>query len=261
MKTFSSPLRVLAKTAGILSLVTSAAAAQATPGAIAGKTTGMERREGYLTMYLDARSGKLLLELPRDSTRALLLISQATGLGSNPVGIDRGASDASHVVRFDRDGDHVLAVFENWGYRSSASRNAAHQRSVAEAFPPSTVASLPLVAEEQARLLVDVTEFVVRDWTDVVSAVSQARQGTYALARDRSGVNRALTKGFPDNTEIDVSLTFALASGRPGPLIAQIVPDARSFTLREHLTLHRLPDDDYRPRAWDPRIGFFGIEF
>ena len=56
------------------------------PAAIATKTTGFEKRDGFLPIYLDARSGKLLLELPRDSTRALLLISQATGLGSNPIG-------------------------------------------------------------------------------------------------------------------------------------------------------------------------------
>jgi hypothetical protein len=238
-----------------------AGVAQATSGPIATKTTGLERRDGFLPMYLDARSGKLLLELPRDSTRALLLISQATGLGSNPIGIDRGASDASHIIRFDRDGERVLAVLENWRYRSSAIDNAAHQRSVTEAFPASTIAALPLVAEEQGRLLVDATEFAVRDWTDVVGTIARAQQGTYAVSRDRSSVNRAYTKGFPDNTEIDVALTYALASGRPGFIMSGVLPDARAFTLRQHLTLNRLPDASYRPREWDPRIGYFGVTF
>jgi hypothetical protein len=235
-------------------------AAQAPTGPIAAKTTGFERRDGFLPAFVDPKSGKLFLELPRDSTRALLLISQATGLGSNPIGVDRGASDENHVIRFDRDGDRVLAVLENWRYRSSARDNPAHQRSVAEAFPPSTVASLPLVAEEQGRLLVDATDLVVRDWTDVAGTVARSQQGTYAVARDRSGINRALTRGFPDNTEIDVNLTFA-ASGRPGGIVSQIVPDGRSFTLREHLTLLRLPDEAFRPREQDPRVGFFGITF
>ena len=245
--------------------VTSSQATPATPtpaSSIAAKTTGFERRDGFLPVYVDAKSGKLFLELPRDSTRALLLISQATGFGSNPVGIDRGASDADHVVRFDRDGDRVLTVLENWRYRSSAIGNAAHQRSVAEAFPPSIVAALPVMAEEQGKLLVDATDLVVRDWTDVSGTMARSQQGNYALARDRSGVNRALTTAFPDNTEIDVVLTYALAQGsRPGAIVSQTVPDARAFTLRQHLTLHRLPDDAYRPREWDPRVGFFGITF
>ncbi len=238
--------------------------AQAVPvpaTSIALKTTGFDRRDGFIPAYLDARSGRLLLELPRDSTRALLLVSQATGLGSNPIGIDRGASADDQVVRFDREGDRVLVVFENWKYRTSATANADHRRSVVEAFPSSTIAAMPILADEQGRLLVDATDFVLRDWTDVTGTVARAQQGTYAIARDRSGINRALTKGFADNTEIDLTLTYALSSGRPGPIIGQIVPDGRAFTLRQHLTLHRLPDDTYRPRVLDPRVGFFGITF
>lgn len=237
------------------------AQAQGTPGAIASKTTGFEKRDGFFPLYLDAKGGKLLIELPRDSVRALLMVAQATGLGSNPIGIDRGASEGSDVVRFQREGDRVLVVFENWRYRSSAAGNADHQRSIAEAFPPSTVAALPLVAEEQGRLLVDATDFLVRDWTDVSGTLSRAQQGSYAVARDRSGINRPLTRSFPDNTEIDVNLTFALAGGRPGGIVSQVVPDGRAFTLRQHVTLHRLPDASYLPREWDPRVGFFGITF
>src|SRR5829696_8689705 len=122
---------------------------------IASKTTGFDRRDGFIPAYLDGKSGKLLLELPRDSVRALLLISQATGLGSNPIGIDRGASADDQVVRFEREGERVLVVLENWRYRTSAANNADHQRSVTEAFPSSTIAAMPILAEEQGRLLVD----------------------------------------------------------------------------------------------------------
>ncbi|MEK7403436.1 MAG: zinc-dependent metalloprotease [Gemmatimonadota bacterium] len=252
--------RALTLLSAILLLANAAADAQGTPGSIAGKTTGFERRDGFIPVYVDAKSGKLLLELPRDSSRALLMVSQATGFGSNPIGIDRGASAGSDVVRFDREGERVMVVLENWRYRSSAAANKDHQRTIAEGFPASTIASLPLLAEEQGRLLVDATDFAVRDWTDVAGTMARARQGTYAVARDRSGINRALTRAFPDNTEIDVNLTFA-TNGPPGNVVSQTAPDGRAFTLRAHVTLYRLPDETYVPRAWDPRIGFFGITF
>jgi len=79
-----------------MSLHTAIVAAQTTPApvssSIAARTGGMERRDGFLPIYLDSRQGRILLEVPRDSMRTLLMISQATGLGSNPIGIDRGAS-------------------------------------------------------------------------------------------------------------------------------------------------------------------------
>jgi hypothetical protein len=244
-----------------LALIALPAPAQQPAATIASRTAGYEKRDGFIPMFVDAKSGKLLLELPGDSTRALLLIAQGTGFGSNPIGIDRGASADEHVVRFDREGDRVLVVFENWRYRTSALSNADHRRSVAEAFPPSIVASLPIQADEQGRMLVDATDFAVRDWTDVIGTMARSQQGTYSLARDRSGINRALTRAFADNSEIDVLLTYALASGRPGGIVSQTVPDPRAFTLRTHLTLHRLPDGAYQPRELDPRVGYFGIQF
>jgi hypothetical protein len=225
---------------------------------IAAATGRMERRDGFLPLYLDIESGKLLAELPRDGARMLVCTELATGLGSNPVGLDRGANGGCDVARFERNGTRVLVVYENWRYRSSGT--SANARTVLEAFPPSTVAALPLVAAEGGRLLVDVTDYVVKDWMDVSGTLQSAQQGNYTLARDRSSVYRPYTRGFPSNTEVDVALTFA-ASGRAGPIVSQIAPEGTAFTLREHMSFLPLPDDAYRPRAADPRVGFFGITF
>ena len=227
---------------------------------IAAATAGMDRRDGFIPLYIDDNRGKLYLEIPRDSTRVLMFVTLATGLGSNPIGLDRGADGPSYVARFDRSGDRVLVVFENWSYRSSARGNPDQTRAVLEAFPASTAASLPIIAREGERMVVDVTDFVMRDWNDVVGKLESGKQGTYAVARDRSTVYRPYTKAFPENTEIDVALTFATL-GKAGPIIAAIVPDGKSFTLRQHISLLPLPDSGYRPRALDPRVGYFGIVF
>jgi hypothetical protein len=242
------------------SIFAQASAASAAPApSIAARTAGFERRDGFVPLYLDNKQGRLYAELPRDTTRALFWASLASGFGSNPVGLDRGASGQDQVVRFDRDGDRVLMVFENTGFRSSLA-NAAHQRSVMESFPQSTVASLPVLAEEGGRTLVDITEVAYRDWNDVVGTLAQTKQGTYSVSRERSSIDRAHTRGYQNNSEIDVALTF-VTSAAPGPIARRIAPDGRAFTLRQHLTFLRLPSADYRPRELDPRVGFFGITF
>ena len=228
---------------------------------IGARTGGFDRRDGFIPVYTDARQGRLLLEIPRDSTRVLFFVSQATGLGSNPVGIDRGASGFEQVARFDRAGDRVVVVFENWAYRSSDAANADHQRTIAEAFPSSPVASLPLLAAESGRLLVDATDLAYRDWNDVAGTLTRSNQGTYGVARDRSSIVHARTAAYPDNTEIAVALGFTLNGGRPGGIMNQVLPDARALTLRQHISLVRLPDGGYRPRERDPRVGYFGISF
>jgi hypothetical protein len=231
------------------------------PGrSIAARTSGMERRDGFIPLYLDAQQGRLFLEIPRDSLRALYFLTEATGLGSNPIGLDRGGDGREQLVRFDRSGPNVLVVFENLGYRTSAHDNPDHARTVREAFPPSTVAALPLVALEEGRMLVDATDFFLRDWLDVAGTLARSEQGSYAVARDRSSINANYTKAFPKNSEIDAWITYA-ATGRPGNIVSSVVPDGRSFTLRQHVSLVALPDDDYHPRVLDPRVGFGGITF
>jgi len=263
--------RVLALAATVLLVcrVTTTAAAQGTQTAqtpspvatsISARITGYDKLEGFIPLFLDAHQGKILMELPRDTTHALFVVTQATGLGSNPIGIDRGSDGSAHVVRFDRDGERVLVVFENWAYRSSAAANGAHQQTVREAFPPSTVASLPIVAAENGRLLVDAADLVMRDWNRVAETLASSRQGTYGIARDRSSIYRPYTRAFPQNTEIDVALTFT-TNGTPGPIVERVVPDGHALTLRQHLSLLPLPNDEYRPRVLDPRVGFFGIAF
>ncbi len=231
----------------------------ATPAtSIAARTAGTTSREGYIPLHLNESTGAISLELPKGGMRGLMYVTLATGLGSNPIGLDRGASGASYVVRFERAGNTVQVIFENWNYRSSG--DSLHLRTVLEAFPPTTSAALPILAEEGDRLLVDATEFVLRDWNDVTGTLQRSGEGNYSVAKDRSRVYAPLTRAFPANSEIDVSLTFA-TTGAPGRTIESIVPDGRAFTLRQHLSFLPLPDAGYQPRAYDPRVGFFTMDF
>ena len=250
-------MRRISISAAALAIAVSTAAAQQTP-TIAARTAGLERRDGFIPFYFNDRTGAFWLELPHDSTRALMLATLATGLGSNPIGLDRGSGGDEKITRFERSADKVLVIFENTQYRSSG--NADHLRTVLEAFPPSTIAALPIVAEEGGRILVDATDFVMRDWNEISASLARSQQGSYSIARDRSHIYKPYTKAFPENTEIDVSLTWA-ANGNPGGIVSRIAPDGKAITLRQHITLMRLPDDSFKPRVADPRVGFFGVTF
>jgi hypothetical protein len=224
---------------------------------IAERAAGFEKRDGFIPVYTSDRTGQVLLEIPRDSTRVLFLAVLATGLGSNPIGLDRGSGGTEQVTRFTRYGDRMLVTFENTTFRSSG--GADHLRTVHESFPNSTVFALPILADEGGRLLVDATDFVLRDWNDIAATLQRTQQGQYSVARDRSHAYKPYTRAFADNTEIDIQLTF-VPQAAPGPIVARVAPDARALDFRQHLSLIRLPED-FRPREADPRVGYFGITF
>jgi hypothetical protein len=224
------------------------------------KAERLSRADGFVPFYLEPRTNQLWLELPKAGTRMLFCASLTTGFGSNPLGLDRGATGTCWVARTEPASGRQLVVFENWSFRSSDRTSVEHPRSVEESFAPSTVAALPIMAADPERVLVDATDLVVRDWSQVGDTLAGAGEGTVELIKDRSTVFGPATRAFPHNTELEASLTFAV-KGRPGPIVRRLAPDGRSFTLRQRISLAELPDSGYRPRELDPRMSFFGIEF
>src|SRR5262245_9695080 len=259
------PWRRAVVVCAVLSLLASASAAAVAkpeePAGFAAKTKGFTRRPGLLVTWLDRKAGKLLLELPRPSGPRnecgtfLLLEGIETGLGSNPVGLDRGQGGETRVVTFRRVGARVLLEQPNLRYRAQ-STDSIEVRTVRESFATSVLWAGEVAAEAgDGRLLVDWTPFLVRDAHGVVATLKGAGQGPFSLDKERSTLDPEACRAFPDNLEFAAVLTFA--SEEPGPEVRATAPTPQAVTLIEHQSLVRLPDAGYTPRAWDPRSGSF----
>jgi len=229
----------------------------AAPRSIASQTAGLERHDGFIPFYYDEHTGKLLLEVTRLNQDFLYLPTLATGLGSDALGLDRGTTGPEAVVQFQRFGPRVLLVEKNERFRGTADSLQAH--SVEESFATSTLAGMQIVGDEDGKLLVDATDFLLTDVMGVASTIGRQKEGTYRVDRTRSAIYAPNTKAFPKNTEIETLLTFQ--SDAPGREVARHTPDASALTLREHFSFVELPDAGYTPRAFDPRIGFFTVTF
>jgi len=254
------------------------------------RTTGMQKLDGYFPMYWDDRAGTLWLEIPRFDTDSLYTTGLAAGLGSNDIGLDRGQAGGGRIVSFQRVGPKILMVQPNESFRSS-SGNPAERKSVEDSFAKSVLWGFTVAAENNGHVLVDATDFVLRDGH---GAASSLRPGPYRVDRSRSAVYMPRTKAFPKNTEIEVTLTFANEGGggrggfggpAQGPpaigtgggrgggggggfggglfsgTVASVTPSAEAVTLREHYSLVELPDSNYQTRYDDPRAGYGGLSF
>ena len=226
---------------------------------IGARTAALQKLDGYVPLYWDAANGKMLMEISRFNVEFLYQISLPTGVGSNPLGLDRGQLGGSHVVRFERIGPKVLLVQSNYRYRA-ISPDAAERRAVEESFAQSVLWGFKIEAAEGERVLVDATSFFLRDAHGVIDRLRQARQGQYRYDESRSAFHLPRTRAFPKNTEVETILTFT-SDAETGPLVRDTVPSPQSLTVREHHSLVELPDNNYKPRKLDPRVGVHGITF
>ena len=249
-------------TALVLCLLASMSAAQDADKplpTITSKVEKLQKIDGYMPLYWQASAGKLFMEIGRFNQELLYQVSLPAGLGSNPVGLDRGQLGDSSIVTFERIGPKVLMTQPNYSYRAISS-NEAERRAVKESFAQSVLWGFKVEAEEGDRVLVDATAFFMRDAHGVVDRLRQARQGSYRLDDSRSALYLPRTKGFPQNTEIETTLTFTTDQD-PGRYVRQTTPSPTAVTLREHHSFIQLPDLKYTPRKLDPRAPSFGILF
>ena len=227
---------------------------------IAEKTKGLQKIDGYMPLYWQAATGKLFMEIGRFNQEMLYQVSLPAGLGSNPVGLDRGQLGDSSVVTFERIGPKVLMTQPNYRYRAitherSGAARGATTRSRSRCSGASR--SKPKKAAACSSTPPPSSCATRTAWS---SGCARRSRGSYKLDDSRSALYLPRTKGFPKNTEIETTLTFT-TDDDPGRYVRETTPSPAAVTLREHHSFVELPDLNYKPRKLDPRAPSFGIEF
>jgi hypothetical protein len=225
---------------------------------IAEKTASLGRLDGYFPLYWDPAQGKMWLEIPRFGQEFLYVSSLPAGIGSNDIGLDRGQLGRTRLVRFERSGPRVLLVQTNTSFRAN-SPNEAERRAVRDSFAESVEWGFEVAAETGERVLVDATTFFLRDAHGVTERLRRARQGEFRVDSTRSAFYLPRTRNFPKNTEVEVTITFT--GGPAGEWLDSVSPSADAFTVRQHHSFVQLPPPGFRPRAYDPRAGYFPLTF
>lgn len=234
------------------------APAEAPIPAIGERTAGMRKIEGLFNLYWEEKAERMWLELSRFGEEFLYV----TSLASSFEGRNRGSWNGGQVIRFDRYGSKVLLSQVQYRYRALTS-DELERRAVSEAYTDPVIFAFRVAAEEGGRVLVDATDFFMRDAQNL---------GMGGIDRNRSAFYWPRTKNFPANTEVEVILTYngapappsegrggagaaAAAAGGRGPA------QAMGTTVRLHHSLIELPDGRFKPRRYDPRSGVAGIQF
>lgn len=221
-------------------------------------TEGMKPFQGFFEYYWDEAQGKIWLRINDFDQDFLYINSLQSGVGSNDIGLDRGQLGDKRLVKFTKIGPKVLLIQPNLKYRA-ISDNPHERRAVAEAFAQSILWGFKIIASEKDSVLVDATDFLLRDSHGISQRLSELEQGSYSIDESRSAIYLPQTKSFPDNSEFEALIT--LTGSKPGEYIRSVAPTAEIVSVRTHHSFVRLPDNNYQPRAFDPRSGAIAISY
>ena len=143
----------------------------------------------------------------------------------------------------------------NYSYRA-VSDNPDEIRAVRDAFAPSVHWGFEVEAETGGRVLVDMTDFFLRDAHGSAARIARAGQGTFRLDREPQRLLPGEHQGVPRQHR---SRNHAdLHERQPGRLVSGVAASGDAVTLRHHHSLVRLPGPGFEIRVADPRIGVNG---
>ena len=175
-----------------------------------------------------------------------VLISIARGIGDRFLlgGMSLGFGD-DWVWQFRKIDDNIQVVRKN--VRFFADKGSPEEKAVDLAYTDSVLFSLPIATTgPSGGHVIDLAPIFLSD----LPQISRELPG-FSFARDRS--TWARVKGFPDNVELEVAATY----GSSGSRDIDTVPDSRGATITVHYSLSLLPQNSYRPRLADDRVGYF----
>ena len=140
---------------------------------ISEKTDGLTKTEGFFNYYYDEAKDQLWLEIDELDTEFIYVNSLAAGIGSNDIGLDRGQLGDTRIVYFERRGPKVMMVQPNYGFRAETD-NELEKKSVREAFASSILGGFEIAAEEDGKVLINLTDFLLQDAHGVTTSLNAA---------------------------------------------------------------------------------------
>ncbi|MGK2961183.1 MAG: zinc-dependent metalloprotease, partial [Gemmatimonadaceae bacterium] len=216
--------------------------------------------DGLFTMYQDTTNGSLMMAISKDKLGKEFIYF--THIVDAPVaaGFFRGAFGANNTFMVRKHFNRIEFVTQN--PRHFFEEGHALARAASANISPAVVAVQDILAEDSTTYLIKADDlFMTEAFTQIKPTPNPtARPGQNFTLGGLSKAKTRVTavKNYPANTDVVVDYVY----DNPAPLNrgGTDITDARFVTVAVQHSLIEMPQNDYKPRFDDPRVGYFTQE-
>ncbi|MEM1392567.1 MAG: zinc-dependent metalloprotease [Cyanobacteria bacterium P01_H01_bin.150] len=209
-----------------------------------------EVSKGLFTIYRDKEKNKIYLEVQPAQFKKNYLATATLESGIGEAGIYSGMPLQDFLFYFERVNENLHFVVRNVNFRTQEGDPQA--RSLARSFSDSVLYRVKIqsIHPQRKSVLIDLGDLLLSDLAGLSSSLGVPG------SKDKSYFGTA--KVFPQNMEVQSIMNFSgTGSSKLRSPKFRTLADKRGFTLKLHYSLSQLPDNNYRPRLADERIGYF----
>lgn len=226
---------------------------------IKSKTKKCEKIEGLFTLYRDTTTGKAYMVIKKDQLDKEFIYFNYAENGLVLTGHFRGAYRDNQVFTVRKHYNNIEFVKENTSFYFNPD-NAISKAADAN-ISPSILVSEKIIAEDTStgEYLVDADKIFISEQLNKITptpfpgpmAARMFKLGRMSKTKSRYENIR----NYPENTDIVVEYVY----DNPMPLNGggNEVTDARSVSVKIQHSFIEVPENGFKPRFDDPRVGYF----
>jgi hypothetical protein len=227
------------------------------PAGITDKVKGSKKIEGLFTIYQDTVNGSVQLYIKKSQLGKEYIYQSFSISGPTQFFLNQSMHRVTFVFKVQKAFDKLEFSRVNTAFYYDAQNPVSKTKDVDK--PEAVFLSEKTAGEDSAGYLVQADGFFISEKMDAVRPANIPGM-PMGLSFSLGGLNPmkskyATIRSFPGNTDVVVDLAYdnpgAFISGGPD------ITDPRYVRVRMQHSLIEMPQNDFRPRADDPRVGYF----
>ncbi len=227
---------------------------------IAEKIKSSRKKDGLFVVYQDTATGSAQLYIKKDQLGKDFIYQSFSLGGPTSLYLNQNMIRATFVFQISKTFDKLNFASQNTGFYYDPANPVSKAANVDAA--PANFFTEKIVAEDSVGYLIAADGLFLSEKLDPVKPVYPPgipptmvfNLGMLNVAKSSYDTVRS----YPDNTDILVSLAY----DNPAPLNTgdADITDARYNRIRMQHSFLAMPENNYKPRRDDPRVGYFGAQ-
>ena len=224
-------------------------------------TKSSKKIEGLFTIYQDTVSGSIKLLVKKEQLNKDFIYFSQIANGVVDAGQFRGAYQGSTVFHVKKYYNKIEFVAPNTSFYFD--KNSALSKSSKANISDAVVASGKLLAsdDKKGEYLIDANSLFLSETFTRVKRPRFPGQSPFSFSLGRLDKNKSKIneiKNYPENTNVKTEYVYSNPSVLNGGSAA--VTDGRNVSIKVFHTFMNMPEEDYKPRMDDARVGYFLTE-
>lgn len=224
---------------------------------ISDKVKSSKKTEGLFTVYQDTATGSMQLYVKKDQLGKEYIYQSFSISGPTSLYLNQSMHRSNFAFRVQKSFDKLEFSRVNTAFYYDSANAISKTKDVDK--PEAIFTSEKIAGEDSTGYLINADALFLSERMDPVKPVIP--QSFFSIPTfNLGGLNPSKSKyytvrSFPNNTDIVVDLAY----DNPGAYISggADVTDPRYVRVRIQHSLIEMPQNDFKPRADDPRVGFF----